>query len=135
MSETLWQTIIPRPLRHTPGSGSFKVPATVQLYCEQDDVRTTALAAFESMARLARTSEEETGLPAWQITPDRDNADVTLRMVGGDPTISRVFLTTKATVPDLDDDTFQQHAEAAKEGCPVSKALAGVEIDLDASLA
>ena len=71
------------------------------------------------------------------FSPDsvHTTADVTLRMVDGDPTITRVFLTTKATVPDLDDDTFQQHAEAAKEGCPVSKALAGVEIDLDASLA
>lgn len=80
MNESIWQTIIPRPLRHTPGTGSFKVPATVQVYCEQDDVRTTALATFESMARLARTSEEEPGLPAWQITPDRDKADVTLRV-------------------------------------------------------
>ncbi len=61
-------------------------------------------------------------------------ADVTLRMVDGEPTITGVFLTTEATVPGIDDSTFQEHAQAAKEGCPVSKALAGVEIDLDASL-
>ena len=62
-------------------------------------------------------------------------ADVTLRMVDEEPTITGIHLNTEATVPDIDDDAFQEHAEAAKEGCPVSKALAGTEITLDASLA
>ena len=62
-------------------------------------------------------------------------ADVTLRMVDEEPTITGIHLNTEATVPDIDDDTFQEHAEAAKEGCPVSKALAGTEITLDANLA
>ena len=61
-------------------------------------------------------------------------ADVTLRMVDEEPTITGIHLNTEATVPDIDDDAFQEHAEAAKEGCPVSKALAGTEITLDASL-
>ena len=43
-------------------------------------------------------------------------------------------LTTEAEVPGLDEETFQQHATGAKENCPVSKALAGVEISLDAKL-
>jgi osmotically inducible protein OsmC len=38
-------------------------------------------------------------------------------------------------VPGLDAVTFAKHAEAAKSGCPVSKALTGVEITLDARLA
>ena len=42
---------------------------------------------------------------------------------------------TEGEVPGLDDDEFQRHAEAAKEGCPVSRALAGVDISLDAKLA
>ncbi len=62
-------------------------------------------------------------------------ADVTLRMVDEEPTITGIHLNTEATVPNIDDDTFQEYAEAAKEGCPVSKALAGAEITLDASLA
>ena len=36
--------------------------------------------------------------------------------------------------PDLDDAEFQRLAEDAKQNCPVSKALAGVDIHLDASL-
>lgn len=62
-------------------------------------------------------------------------AEVTLQMLPDDgPTITKIHLTTEATVPGLDDDTFQEHAAAAKEGCPVSKALAGPEITLDATL-
>lgn len=49
--------------------------------------------------------------------------------------IVRVDLRTRAAVPGLDADAFQRHAAAAKENCPVSKALAGVEITLDAELA
>ena len=42
---------------------------------------------------------------------------------------------TTADVPGIEDDAFQQAAQAAKEGCPVSKALAAVEITLAATLA
>lgn len=50
------------------------------------------------------------------------------------PAITRIELLCEATVPDIDDDTFQEHAEAAKEGCPVSRALAATPIDLEARL-
>lgn len=49
--------------------------------------------------------------------------------------IPRIRLTTEADVPGIDLATFTVHAEAAKGGCPVSKALAGVEISLVAHLA
>lgn len=48
--------------------------------------------------------------------------------------ITSIELTTEAKVPGIDADTFQQHADGAKENCPVSKALAGVDITLDAKL-
>ena len=37
-------------------------------------------------------------------------------------------------MPGIDEATFQEHAKKAKEGCPVSQALAGVDISLDAKL-
>lgn len=44
-------------------------------------------------------------------------------------------LSVIATVPGVDEAAFQETANAAKDGCPVSKALAGnVEITLDAQL-
>jgi lipoyl-dependent peroxiredoxin len=51
------------------------------------------------------------------------------------PSITRIELHTDAEVPGIDADEFQQLAETAKANCPVSKALAGVDISLDANLA
>jgi lipoyl-dependent peroxiredoxin len=48
--------------------------------------------------------------------------------------ITSVALTTRAVVPGMDNDAFVKAAEAAKENCPVSKALTGTEISLDAAL-
>jgi len=63
-------------------------------------------------------------------------ADVTLgpdKEAGGFK-LTGIVLTVKGEVEGLDAAGFQRAAEAAKAGCPVSKALTGVEITLDASL-
>lgn len=50
--------------------------------------------------------------------------------------ITRIALAVRGSVPGLDEGGFLEQAEAAKQGCPVSQALAAVpEITLDASLA
>jgi osmotically inducible protein OsmC len=49
-------------------------------------------------------------------------------------TITRIELHTEVSVPGLDDAEFQEIANTAKEKCPVSRALAGTEITLDAKL-
>ena len=49
--------------------------------------------------------------------------------------ITAILLTVRATVPGLDAAAFAAAAEDAKANCPVSKALAGVPISLDAALA
>ena len=50
--------------------------------------------------------------------------------------ITKIALTVEGRVPGLDEATFREAAEQAKENCPVSKALAGVpELTLDARLA
>jgi len=50
--------------------------------------------------------------------------------------ITKGALTVRATVPGIDAGAFDEAAEAAKQNCPVSKALAGIpEVSLDASLA
>jgi lipoyl-dependent peroxiredoxin len=74
----------------------------------------------------------EAGHPADSV---RTEATVTLRPVDGVPTITRIDLVTEGQVPGIDEATFTEHANAAKAGCPVSRALAGVpEITLEASL-
>ena len=62
-------------------------------------------------------------------------ADVTL---GPDPQggfrITGIKLTVRGEAGGIDEAAFGQAAEAAKAGCPVSKALTGTEITLDATL-
>lgn len=49
--------------------------------------------------------------------------------------ITGSHLLVTASIPGMDDQTFQGFAEDAKVNCPVSKALAGVPITLEATLA
>jgi osmotically inducible protein OsmC len=89
-----------------------------------------AHASCFTMALAARLAEA--GTTAESV---RTDAVVTLRFVDDAPTITTIALTTVGRVPGLDQAAFEEHAQAAKEGCPVSRALAGVpEITLDARL-
>jgi len=72
------------------------------------------------------------GFPPEQI---RTNARVRFEKQGDGFAITGIELTTEARVPRLDAAGFQRHAEAAKVGCPVSKALAATPITLRATLA
>jgi osmotically inducible protein OsmC len=73
------------------------------------------------------------GTPPESVTVD---ATVTLRPIDGTPTIAKIELVAVGRVPGIDGAAFHEHAQAAKAGCPVSRALASVpEITLDASLA
>ena len=63
------------------------------------------------------------------------SAKVHIGTVDGAPTIHTIELFSEADVPGIDDATFLEYAESAKAGCPVSKALAAVQvITLEASL-
>lgn len=69
------------------------------------------------------------------FTPDRlaTQADVTLKEADGGFAITQIDLKLNAKVPGLADDQFQELANKAKEGCPVSKVL-NAKIELDAKL-
>jgi osmotically inducible protein OsmC len=73
------------------------------------------------------------GTPPESVHTD---ATVTLRLVDGTPTITKIDLVTVGRVPGIDESMFVEQANVAKAGCPVSRALAAVpEITLQASLA
>ena len=59
------------------------------------------------------------------------SADVTLGQVGGAPTITGIRLSVSGDPAGLDRAGFEQAAQAAKAGCPVSKALSAVDISLE----
>ena len=50
------------------------------------------------------------------------------------PTITRIDLETEGTVPEISEPEFRDIADDAKVNCPVSRALSGVEITLEASV-
>lgn len=62
-------------------------------------------------------------------------ATVHLGPVEGGFAITKIELESVAEVPDIDDEKFQEIANGAKTGCPISKALASTEITLNARLA
>ena len=76
------------------------------------------------------------GLGRGGHTPKRiaTTAKVHIEKVGEGFSITKIELDTQAEVPGIDDATFQEFAKKAKEGCPVSRALAGTEITLNAKL-
>ena len=74
------------------------------------------------------------GKAGFTPTSIETSAAVHLEKVGEGFKITKSVLTTKAKVPKLDQAGFKNYADAAKKGCPVSQALAGVQIELDATL-
>lgn len=62
-------------------------------------------------------------------------AQVTLEMLkDGGPTITKIHLTTKVSAPGVGKAKFEELANNAKAGCPLSKVLKAAEITLDATL-
>jgi osmotically inducible protein OsmC len=74
------------------------------------------------------------GKAGFTPTSIETSAAVHLEKVGDGFKITRSVLTTRGKVPKLDQAGFKEHADAAKKNCPVSQALAGVQIELEATL-
>jgi osmotically inducible protein OsmC len=71
------------------------------------------------------------------FTPEKieTSAAVTLAKVEGGFAVTKIALTTTATVPGVSEEAFQKAAAGAKAGCPISKLFANnTEITLDAKL-
>ena len=64
----------------------------------------------------------------------RSSVEVTIEQLGGRWTVSRAEITVGAEVPGIDNTTFQGIAEGTRTGCPVSRALGGVAVTVDATL-
>ena len=122
--------------RMSLGSGAFEGPFSFGTRFEEEkgtnpeELIGAAHAGCFSMALSAALSKEG-------YVPDevKTTARVHLEKSGDGFAITRIELSTEARIPNIDDATFQKFAEGAKKGCPVSKALAGTQIDLDARLA
>ena len=117
------------------GTGAFEGPFSFKSRMEEgtgtnpEELIGAAHAGCFSMAFSATL--EKAG-----FTPKRvhTKAGVRFDKVEGGFAITGVELTTEAEVPGIDQAKFEELAEAAKKGCPVSTALAGTNITLKATL-
>ena len=118
------------------GTGAFEGAYTFRSRMENgpgtnpEELIGAAHAACYSMALSA-------GLAKAGNTPKRvhTTAAVHFDKVGDGFAITSIDLKVDAEVPGIDAAKFQEFAEGAKKNCPVSKALAGTTIHLQASLA
>ena len=116
-------------------SGAFRGPYTFKSRFEDgketnpEELLGAAHAGCFTMALTALLARQ-------QLAPTRihTTASVHLEQVPGGFSIPRIELRTRATIPGIDAAKFAALAADAKQNCPVSKALAGVEISLDAAL-
>ena len=117
------------------GSGAFEGRYSFGSRCEEaggtnpEELIGAAHAGCFSMAFAAGLGRA--GFPPKRVAT---SAKVHIEKVGEGFKITRIELDNESEVPGIDDATFQEAARKAKEGCPVSQALGGVEITLNARL-
>ena len=118
------------------GSGAFEGPYSFKSRFEEGQSATNPEeligAAHAGCFTMALTAQlTRAGSPPTRIDT---TAQVKLEKIGEAFSITKIELETEAEIPGIDDATFQKHANDAKQNCPVSKALAGTEISLNAKL-
>ena len=117
------------------GSGAFDGPFAFQTRMgdepgtNPEELIGAALAGCFSMALSLGLGQA--GAPPQRI---QTTAAVKLEKQGDGFAITHILLRTEAQVAGLDAAKFQEIAEQTKKGCPVSKALSAVKIDLEAKL-
>lgn len=116
------------------GAGRFDVSFATRT---EDPNGQTSPEELIAAAHSSCYSMQLSGLLAANGTPPESietKAKVTLRPQGGGFAITGITLTVRATVPGSDASAFGAAAEQAKKICPVSAALTGTTITLDAAL-
>lgn len=61
-------------------------------------------------------------------------AEVNLQKSDEGFSIKSIHLNTRVTAQNIEENVLQKHAESAKDNCPVSRALSGVDVSVEASL-
>jgi len=94
----------------------------------------TARGFSEGLAHPLGASWDGRGVNFALFSANATKVEVCLFDSEGKKEISRIELQTEGQVPGVTPAAFQEHAQTAKKNCPVSKALAGTEITLEAKL-
>jgi osmotically inducible protein OsmC len=136
-AEAHWQgDLVHGTGRLAVGSGALDVPYSLKSRLEDGQSATNpeellgaAHAGCFTMALAAQLSRA-----AFAPTNIHTGATVVFEKVGDTFAITRIELETLADVPGINDAKFQELVADAKQNCPVSKALAAVEIRVTAKL-
>jgi lipoyl-dependent peroxiredoxin len=117
-------------------SGAYEGPYTFQSrFQEGEGTNPEELIAAAHAGCFSMALSAELGRAGHSAESVETRATVHLDKVDEGFAIKRIELDTRARVPGIEDSEFQEVAEGAKRGCPVSQALAAVEsIELRASL-
>jgi osmotically inducible protein OsmC len=118
-------------------SGAYEGPYSFQSRFEEGDgTNPEELIAAAHAGCFSMALSGELGNLGHTPESVETEATVHLEEVEGGFAIKRIDLKTRVAASGVPESDFQQAAEAAKKGCPVSQALAAVEtIELDAQLA
>ncbi len=117
------------------GSGAFEGGYTYRSRFEEEaGTNPEELIAAAHAGCFSMALSSDLGKAGYRPERISTRAEIRLEKVEGRSTITRIHLKTEAKVPGIEANRFQQIAEGAKMGCPVSRALAGVEISMDARL-
>ncbi len=108
---------------------SFKTRFEDGVGTNPEELIAAAHAGCFTMALSAQLTSVELPPTALETT-----AVVTMETTSDGPTVTKIHLTTRATVPGIEKDKFDELAKKAKEGCPISRLLKAAEITLDATL-
>jgi osmotically inducible protein OsmC len=134
---TAWDGDLPHGSGTVTGtSGAFELPVTWASRTQRSEGKTSpeeliaaAHAACYSMALSHGLGEA--GNPPEHLDV---SSKVTLDLVDGAPTVTKSELTVRGRVSGIDQAGFEQAAFDAGRNCPVSRALSGIEITVDAAL-
>jgi lipoyl-dependent peroxiredoxin len=118
-------------------SGSYEGPYSFESrFQEGDGTNPEELIAAAHAGCFSMALSADLSRAGHDATTVETTATVHLELEDSGPRIARIVLDTRATVPGISDDEFQQVAAGTKDNCPVSKALAAVEtIEVNAELA
>ena len=117
------------------GNGANKFPFSFSSRMEDgkgsnpEELLSSALAGCYSMALSA-----DLGNAGFEPQQVNTTAKANFSNASGKWTIESMDLDIEAHVPGIDDTRFQQIADGTKSGCPVSRALTGVKINVNAKL-
>jgi lipoyl-dependent peroxiredoxin len=137
-ANTVWEGGLAKGSGNTSlkSGATGELPVTWASRTERSDGKTSPeeLIAAAHASCFAMALSHELGEAGHEPERLEVTSNVTLDEVDGAPTVTTSELTVRGRVPGIDQSEFEEAAQGAGRNCPVSRALGGVDIKVDAKL-